>query len=257
VSNPLREVATVSTITTKTWKGVSSVGSTAVFADEATEVGDNSPVLAQPAIDAEKWQAFIPFSIELGQDYANLQQELTNVLADARDQLEADRFTFGTAGTEPEGILTGGTVTVSTSTTAVYAVGDVYALQEAVAPRFQPNAVWLGANAIKNQTRRFVAAGSTSEPSLFNDDESLLLGKRWLELSTIPTTSTVSTTKILVYGDLGRGYRIVDRVGISVELIPTLFGSSHRPTGQRGLYVYGRVGAGVVNPQAFRVLKIK
>jgi HK97 family phage major capsid protein len=136
-------------------------------------------------------------------------------------------------------------------------VADVYSIQEAVAPRFQPNAVWLGANAIKNKTRRFVAAGSTSEPSLFNDDEARLLGKPWYELFTLPTTSTQSNSLILVFGDLGRRYRIVDRVGLSVELIPHLFGSSHRPTGQRGLYAYGRVGAGVVNPQALRVLKVR
>jgi HK97 family phage major capsid protein len=256
VANPLRELATVSTITTKTWKGVSSAGITAAFSDEAVEVGDDTPVLAQPSIDAEKWQAFIPFSIEVGEDYTNLQQELANLLADARDNLEADRFTFGTAGTEPEGILTAGTVQVTTAGTATYAVADVYSLQEAVAPRYQPNASWLMSNAIRNKTRRFVAQGSTSEPSLFNDAQDRILGKPWRELSTLVSTTT-SNSLIAIYGDIQRGYRVIDRVGLSVELIPHIMGSNRRPLGQRGLYCYGRVGAGVVNAQAFRVLKIR
>ncbi len=52
-------------------------------------------------------------------------------------------------------------------------------------------------------------------------------------------------------------YRIIDRVGLSVELVPHLLGSNRRPTGQRGLYCYGRTGGGVIVPDALRVLKVK
>ena len=155
VANPLRELATVTPITTKTWKGVSTDSVVAHFTDEAVEVSDDSPTLVQPSIDAEKAQAFIPFSIEVGADWTTLQTELGNAFADAKNNLEADRFTFGTAGTEPEGILTGGTVQVTTAGTATYGVADVYSLQEAVAPRYQPGATWLASNAIRNKTRRF------------------------------------------------------------------------------------------------------
>ena len=71
--NPLRELATVSTISTGTWKGVNSAGVTAAFSDEATEQRDNAPTLAQPSITTQKAQAFVPFSIEVGQDYMSLQ----------------------------------------------------------------------------------------------------------------------------------------------------------------------------------------
>jgi predicted phage gp36 major capsid-like protein len=53
-------------------------------------------------------------------------------------------------------------------------------------------------------------------------------------------------------------YGIVDRLGTTIELIPHLFGASNRfPTGQRGLYVYGRTGAGVLAVNAFRYLEVK
>jgi hypothetical protein len=41
--DPLRELATVSTTTTKTWKGVNSAGISAAFSDEAVEASDDSP----------------------------------------------------------------------------------------------------------------------------------------------------------------------------------------------------------------------
>lgn len=104
--SPLRELATVTTITTRTWQGVSSEGVTAAFSAEATEASDDSPTLAQPTINAEKWQAFVPFSIELGQDYDSLQEELGRLFADARDELEASKFTSGagSASNEPQGL---------------------------------------------------------------------------------------------------------------------------------------------------------
>ena len=46
----------------------------------------------------------------------------------------------------------------------------------------------------------------------------------------------------------------MDRIGLSVEVIPHLVGTNHRPTGQRGLYAYWRNGAGVLSANAFRVL---
>jgi HK97 family phage major capsid protein len=59
-------------------------------------------------------------------------------------------------------------------------------------------------------------------------------------------------------GDFSTGYTIVDRLGTIAELIPDLFAATNRyPTGQRGTYMSGRTGAGVVAPNAFRYLKVK
>jgi HK97 family phage major capsid protein len=152
----------------------------------------------------------------------------------------------------------GGTATTDTLTagTAAFVAADVYTLQQALPPRFQPRASFLSSNTTANTIWRFVATGSTTEAVLFNDDRSRLLGKPWRELSTLVST-TSSGSKILAYGDFQAAYRIIDRVGLSVELVPHLFGSNRRPTGQRGLYCYGRTGGGVVIPNALRVLKVR
>jgi predicted phage gp36 major capsid-like protein len=52
---------------------------------------------------------------------------------------------------------------------------------------------------------------------------------------------------------------IADRLGLTAIPVPVLFsgntaGSFGYPTGQSGLVVWGRTGAGVVNANAIRVL---
>jgi HK97 family phage major capsid protein len=67
--NPIREVATVTTISgAREWRGVASDGVSAVYVGEATVATDASPTLVQPAIITYQWRVFVPFSIELGQD---------------------------------------------------------------------------------------------------------------------------------------------------------------------------------------------
>jgi predicted phage gp36 major capsid-like protein len=50
----------------------------------------------------------------------------------------------------------------------------------------------------------------------------------------------------------------VDRIGLSIEIVPHIFGSSNRfPIGARGLYAWWRVGSGVTAPAAARHLEVK
>ncbi len=61
-----------------------------------------------------------------------------------------------------------------------------------------------------------------------------------------------------VIGDYSRYYKIVDRIGMNIELVPHLFGSGqgNLPTGSRGLFAYWRTGAKVLNAAAFKTLKL-
>ena len=60
--------------------------------------------------------------------------------------------------------------------------------------------------------------------------------------------------KILFFGDFSM-FKIIDRVGMSVELIPQIVGATNRfPTGQRGIYVWWRNGSKVLDAVGFRAL---
>jgi HK97 family phage major capsid protein len=267
VLNPLRNLGRVETIVgATTWKGVASDGVVAAFGAEGAVATDASPTLVQPSITVQKAFCFVPFTIEASQDWGGLQQELVVLMNDAKNILEATKFLLGSGTNEPGGILniggTGGLTTtqrVQTATSATYAVADPWALKAALPPRFIPATTYAAGPAIWDKTYRFVAQGSTTEPRQFGDGDrgGDFLGAPKEELSTFVVTTTTGS-KIMVAGDFNTGYRIVDRIGGTAELIPHLFGAAqgNLPVGMRGLYYYFRVGGGVVAPNALRYLEV-
>jgi HK97 family phage major capsid protein len=263
--NPIRDLADVEMIATDQWKGVSADTPTAAYAAELTEASDNSPTLVQPIADTQKGQAFIPVSIELSQDWATLQTEMSRLLNDARDQVDATKFLSGVPGSsEPVGILaigqTGALTTtqrVLTAATNNVAIADVYSLSQAVPPRFYPRATWLFNRSVGDVFYRFVASGSTTEPPIFPEGRNgPLLGKPQREWSTMASTGA-SGNRIALLGDFS-GYKVVDRIGATIEVIPHLFGATNRcPIGARGFYFYWRTGTVVQKPNALRYLELK
>ena len=218
--------------------GVTSAGVTAGYAAEATEASDNSPTLGQPIVQAEKAQAFIPFSIEIGQDWAGFSNEIVTMLREAKDNLEVQKFTtgLGTASNEPEGLLVGGTAIVTTAGTASLAAGDIYNLKAALPPRFQANARFIGSGPVFDKVRQLTGPGSDQFP-VWNDLPTQILRRPAHEVSAYPQT-LASAGSILTIGDFSR-MLVVDRIGMSVEIISHLFGTANnRPTGQRGVYCY-------------------
>jgi HK97 family phage major capsid protein len=257
----VRQLARVESITTDQWKGVTSDGVTAGYAAEAAEASDNSPTLAQPVADTARGQAFIPFSIEVGQDWSSLAEEMGRLLRDGRDQVDATQMLTGNGSNAPIGVLaigTSGSLTTTqrqqTAGTASFAVADVYSVMQALPARFRPDAAVVGHPSTFDTVYRFVGGGST-EPPLLPTREGPLLGVPKAEWSTMDT-GTTSAKRLLVVGDW-KNYLIADRIGASIELIPHLFGGSGRPTGQRGFYLFWRTGTVVLVPNAFRYLEVK
>jgi HK97 family phage major capsid protein len=258
VVNPLRQISRIETITGNTWNGVSSAGITAAYSDEATETSDNAPVLAQPVANVEKAQAFVPFSIEIGQDWGSMESQMARMFQDAKDSLEADKFLTGVghASHVPEGLLVGGTAVVATTGATQFLVGDLYALTEALPPRFQPRASIIANLKQFNRVRQFDTSGGAAlwvqlRDSIPND----LVGYPAYQYSNMVSTLTSGSSMITI-GDFSN-FLIVDRIGMNVELVPHLFGgTTHYPTGQRGLYAYWRNTTKVLAWQAFRTLKV-
>ncbi|MEZ5408282.1 MAG: phage major capsid protein [Acidimicrobiales bacterium] len=262
-ANPWRQVARVVTLTgSDEWRGVSTAGITASWDTEATEVSDDAPTLAQPTITPQKASAFVPFSIEVGADWTGMEAELREAFADARDRLEATAFATGAGtGGVPQGIITavvaGGTSVVATASADTFAATDVYALQAAVPPRFRSNGVWVANLAIYNRARQFTdtVGGFRNSLDMSTGMGPTMLGRPVHESSDMDgVIDAAANNYILLFGDVRAAYTIVDRVGLSVELVPHLVGTNHRPTGQRGLYAYWRVGGGLVNGAAVRLL---
>jgi HK97 family phage major capsid protein len=257
--NPVRRVARVETITEGTWKGATSAEVAASYDAEATEVSDDTPAMTQPSITAQRGAAFVPFSFEAGDDWGTIVENLGRLLADSRDVLDATKFLLGTGTNEPGGILniggTGGLTTtqrIQTAGAGAIAIGDVYALKQALPARFMGNATFAFHPTRLDSVYRLVAAGSTTEPQIMPDGRNgPLLGKNVVEWSAMATAATTGT-KWALYGDF-RQFLVADRLGFTLEIIPQLFGATNRfPTGQRGAYAVWRTGTGVLVSNAFR-----
>lgn len=247
----------VQTVTNQ-WDGVTSAGVTAEWLGEAAEVADASPTLAQPSIPVHKGSAFIPFSFEIGMDAPNFLAEMQALLIDGADQLQAAAYTTGTGTGQPTGIITAltGTTSELNSTSEALSSGEVFRIQNALGPRFQPRAQWCATLGIINSMAQFETTnGSLRFPEI---GQNMLLRKPLNELSTMDATIDVAVTAsnyVLVYGDFAQ-FVIADRIGSTLELVPHLFGTNRRPTGQRGAYLWFRTGSDVVVPNAFRMLDV-
>ena len=259
VVNPIRNIARVIQITVDEWRGISSTGITASYVAEASETTDNAPTLAQPTISTERAHAFVPFSIEIGMDWSGIQSDLSELFRDAKDVLEATKFVTGTGTNEPFGVLTGTTTTVPAVTGLTMNLANLYTLKNALPPRYRngQSPAFLFNVTTLDRFRQFDTVGSQTAvwvDGLQAGTADSLLGYPVYEASEITGTIT-NAVKFGVFGDFSR-YVIVDRVGLTVEVIPHLFGAAqgNKPSGQRGLYAYWRNGAKVVDANAFRAI---
>lgn len=260
--NPLRQMARVEQIMGNEWRGVSSAGVTASYDAELTEVSDDTPSFSQPTANVEKAQAFIEYSIEIGEDWGSFQAEMARLLQDAKDRLEATKFVTGAGhgSTEPEGLLTGATGTVAAGT-AAFAIAHLYALEEALDPRWQTNASFLAHRGMYNRVRQFDTNGGAALWLRIGDGITRgtggntgheLLGYPAYQSSAY-TNALTAGTKLVTLGDFSQ-FLIVDRIGLNVEIVPHLMGASRRPIGARGLYAYWRNTSDVLTAAAFKTL---
>ncbi|MFJ1653512.1 phage major capsid protein [Streptomyces sp. NPDC088337] len=265
--NPLREVARIEQIVGKEWDGVTSAGVTVTRGAENDEAPDSSPTLAQPKVVTQRVQGFVPFSVEIERSWNAMRSEITMLLQDAKDTEEATSFVLGDGtGTNAGGII--GTLpsnrrVASAATGTLSVPDDIYAVEESLAPRFRARASWLGNKSIYNRIKSVAATmGGLSNDLWARLGAGMppeLAGYAARELSSMKDSIAPSgggNNLVLLFGDYKRGFLIVDRIGMSIELVPHLFGPNGRPTGQRGIYAYWGNNSKILVPQALRALNV-
>lgn len=264
VVNPIRELARVEQIVGKEWQGVTTAGTTVSRDAEAEEVSDDSFTLGQPTVRTKRVQGFVPFSLEVDLSWSALRSEITRVLVDAKEAEEDSFITGDATGNLPGGInatLVGTSNDVETATSAAFVVGDLYKLEEALAPRWERNASWLAHKSVYNKIRQFDTSGGANLWTHIGDGTPRkLLDYPDYRSSAMPSVTTAQATSsatadatLMLFGDF-KQFLIVDRIGMTVELIPHLFGANRRPTGQRGVYAVWMNNSKILVPGAFKRL---
>lgn len=265
--NPIRRLATVKKITGTYWTGVASTGVTAEWEGEGDESADGAPTLTQPQIPTFKGNVFVPFSLE-SEDWASMEADLLPMITRAKDDKELAAFTTGNGTSAPQGIVTaldGTSSEIAPTTAETFAKADVDKLIAALPARFRRRGAILGNMVWFNAIRAFettVGVGSliSTGPADYAGDLRIA-GYPAYECSdmdaVLPNASATADNFGLVFADLASAYYVVDRVGLTVELIPHLFHTgNNRPSGQRGFYAWFRTGGEVVNTKAAVMLSI-
>ena len=255
--NPLIAAARVEAITTDAWKGVSAAQAAWSMDAEASQVSDDAVTTAQPTINTEKPQAFIPYSIEIGMDYPGFATEMGRLLSSGYQNLVAAQLAVGTGSTpQTTGLFVGATTTVDVATDNTLAAADIDAVYAATPEDFRANGKWVMNVDVENEIRAF---GSGTATSRFTVDQTaagitLLNGKEVILTDHAPAWTGADGQNVLVFGDMDH-FLVAQRVGMTLKNVDVLFGANQRPTGQSGFYAYARFGSGVTAVNAFRRLK--
>ena len=199
---------------------------------------------------------------------ASLSGEIAMLIADAKGRLEATAHATGSGSGQPYGIVTAlGLTTASrvagssgAAGAADFVLADVYAVKNALPPRYRPNASWVGEQTNIDKIRRF-GEGSTGAAAFWADlavdTPPLLLGKPVYESSAMDSTIVSgSNDDVLIIGDFRHGFVLVDRMGLELVYNPLVLGSNRRPSGEVAWVAFWRHGADSVDDNAFRMLRL-
>lgn len=281
--NPFRANCTVKQIVgTDTWHGVTSTAVTATRDTEAATVADSSPTFAQPEVITKRVQSLVVYSFEFDQDRPDLPAEMASLFAEAKDTEEENSFAVGTGATVyPMGMLaphaSSSFTLKETATANTLAIADIDATEAALPIRYRRNAQWFMNRFVLRTIQGFETTGGRlfgANPGTYGypavgtigntpvgNTGLRLLGYPVNEVPSAPADVTTSIAICAAFGDPAT-YLIVDRVGMSVELIPHLFNQAVAgsgtglPTGQRGLYATWRNNAKPLNVDGMRRVSI-
>lgn len=261
--NEIRAISGQVSITVDQWDGVTSAGVTAEWLGEGTEAADATPTFVAPTITTHKAAAYVFGSYEVLADSGF--DEVGALFMDAKDRIEATAFTTGTGSSQPYGVVTQlsgtGPVVAGSSGAAGAAdlvAADLFALSDNLGARWRRNASFLTSHAFANDIRAlgtvdnfafWTHLGPAAPPDLIG------YPVRYAE-DMDSTIVSGSNDYPIILGDFAKGYKIVDRVGMSVAYNPLVIGSNQRPTGQAGWFAFWRVGADVLTSNAFKTLKL-
>lgn len=266
VVNPIRELARVETIVGKEWQGVTSAGTSVSRGAEASVAPASNFTLAQPTLRTNRVQGYTVFSLEIDLSWNALRSEITRMLVDAKAQEENSFITGDGTGTNPGGVVGSADITsgqeVICATEDVFAVGDLYATEESLDARWEGNASWLAHKSVYNRIRQFPTDTTGNITNVFA--ESLRDGNprqlldypayRSTAMNSYTTAMATDNKVLMAFGDF-KQFLIVDRIGMTVEMVPTVVDpTTGRPTGQRGVYAVWMNNSKILIPEAFRYL---
>jgi HK97 family phage major capsid protein len=260
-SSPIRQLASVVTISTASYKTNSDVSARAANwqGERSTRSEGTSPTVNQDEIFVHEMDCNPGATSQFLDDAAvNVEAWLADFAAESFALAEATAFVSGHGVGRPRGILSyaEGTVygkieRIDTDATGSITGDDLIDVQEALKEPYQRNASWLMRREIRGTLRK-IKDGTNYlwQPGLQAGAPSTLLEKPVYLAADLNTSLATGTDGLMIYGDFKQGYQVVDRTGIRVLRDPY----SSKP--KVIFFTTKRVGGGAKNYEALKVLSI-
>lgn len=227
---------------------------TAKWVGETEERDNTQPTYGQASLEVHEMAGYIDVSNWLLEDSAiDLAAELASDFAEEFGRLEGVAFTSGDGVKKPTGVLVDPAIqAVANGHAANLSPDALINLLYSLPATYRNRGSWM-LNGSTLATIRKLKDGDGRflwQPSFQAGQPETILGRPVVEAVDMPDI-TANATPIL-YGDFGVGYRIADRVGLSILRDPYTVAIEGlvRFHGRR------RVGGGVVRPDTFRKLKM-
>lgn len=266
-TSPLRELARVVQIGNRSIRGrlrQGRAGTGGWVGEASARPVTTTPQVGEWEIVARESYAMPDAPNELLEDTViDLEAWLRGEAEEEFSVLENTAFVNGNGVVKPRGILTYGNGTdplqsqieqIATATNDVFAADDLISLQQAVKEPYQLGASWLLSRQMLGNVRRFVLgsvlANYVWQPGLQLGVPSVILGQPYRLMADFPTT-VVDQGLIVAYGDFRVAYTIVDRRGI------ILIRDNVTQKGSTLFYFNKRVGGGVTNFEAYKILRVQ
>ena len=272
--SPIREIASVQQISTADFhKLVNRRGTSSGWVGEqAARSETNTPLLADIAPPMGELYANPMATQQMLDDaFFNAEQWLADNIATEFARAEGAAFVSGTGVNQPMGFLsatavatadatrtfgqleyfaTGASGAFKTLSSTVNPADDLFTLVGKLKKGYRQGSSW-----VMNKATKFAIMGFKDyqgryvfNPATAPGIEDTILGYPLTEAEDMPDYTTASAYAI-AFGNFKRGYLIVDRIGTRVIRDPF----SNKP--YIGFYTTKRLGGGVVNSEAIKLLK--
>lgn len=231
-------------------------GTAASWVGEIEDRTQSDMTFEQATFTPYELATYVDVSTQLLEDNAyNLEGELAADLGEAFGKTEANAFVSGNGTSKPRGLLTAtGIAEVKTGNAATLGTdpaSTIIGMFHSVPSIVAQSGVWLmnrktlGAlRTLKDGTGRFIMLDPITAGAPVT-----LLGRPIVEMVDMPDVA--ANAYPIMFGDLS-GYRIIDRVGLSVLRDPY----SQATKGTVRFHARKRVGGDVSNPDRFLKLKV-
>lgn len=195
---------------------------------------------------------------ELQDADVSLEPQAVDSFSRAIGEAEDTGFVVGTghANQQPEGILNGAVVArVDAGQAAAVTVDDFKKVIYAVPAQYRRNGSFITASTtelalalLKDEENRYLW-----QPTVQAGRPNTFLGYPIYNQEDVPAIPQAgNAADVAIFGDVRAGYRVIDRLGLTVQRLTELYAED----GLIGLKAHFRVGGGVIRATALRVLKV-